>query len=239
VAGQGSRHPEFIQSAVMSLRPGMSEGAVIELFGLPDRQDLSTCGANTPNPWPCKIWYFELPGDLWGRYQATTNTNVLYFNAGGLLNSWHTDLVYPDPEFTAVYSTKCQSESPSNSDADEAVACFIEGVTARNFGLIASIFGTKDGSILTRDERAPAMRRASIIQCVISTGNSAACMDPDTLSARPSAPLSFAIVRQDKATAVAFVRAADRRVFPITLVRASNKSWFVETIGLLSATGMR
>jgi hypothetical protein len=68
-----------INTLSKSLAVGMTEQQVQGLRE-PDRITMETCGANTPKPWPCKIYKYGV-GGLWVTF-AQVGPNVW------LVNGW-------------------------------------------------------------------------------------------------------------------------------------------------------
>lgn len=93
----GRRHPSFTSDNVLTLKVGMTTTQIVALFGPPDRTRSTTCGTQTPSPWQCLIWEYELGPHPQGRYKSTANTNRLTFESSYTpprLNSWDIDLMY-------------------------------------------------------------------------------------------------------------------------------------------------
>ncbi len=80
-AGLRAHHPAFTADRVLGLKVGMSTDSVISLFGRPDRTEVMTCGSQTPSPWQCLIWEYDMGSHPRGRYQYSSNTNRLTFSA--------------------------------------------------------------------------------------------------------------------------------------------------------------
>lgn len=96
-AGLQSRHPSFTADRVLALKIGMTTDEVVAVFGRPDRTRVMTCGSQTPSPWQCLIWEYDMGPHPRGRYQSISNTNRLTFSVDGnapRLNNWDIDLMY-------------------------------------------------------------------------------------------------------------------------------------------------
>ena len=93
-------HPAFTADRVLGLKVGMTSDSVVSLFGRPDRTQVMTCGTQTPKPWQCLIWEYDMGKNSRGRYQYSSNTNRLTFSvefSPPRLNSWTIDLMYDNP----------------------------------------------------------------------------------------------------------------------------------------------
>ena len=93
-------HPAFTADRVLGLTVGMTTDSVISLFGRPDRTQVMTCGTQTPSPWQCLIWEYDMGSHSRGRYQSSNNTNRLTFSVTSSpprLNNWTIDLMYDKP----------------------------------------------------------------------------------------------------------------------------------------------
>ena len=93
------RHPSFTESAVLSLKQGMTSEEIRSQFGAPDRSAVRTCGTETPEPWQCLIWDYDMGKHPRGRYEHLPSTNTFFFAMAfdpPLLNSWRIELMYPD-----------------------------------------------------------------------------------------------------------------------------------------------
>jgi len=78
----------------------MTTDSVVALFGRPDRTQVMTCGSQTPSPWQCLIWEYDMGHNPKGRYQELNNTNTLTFSVESTpprLNNWTIDLMYDRP----------------------------------------------------------------------------------------------------------------------------------------------
>jgi hypothetical protein len=90
-------HPVFTADRVLGLTVGMTADSIVSLFGRPDRTQVLTCGSQTPSPWQCLIWEYDMGSNPRGRYQNISNTNRLTFSlefSPPRLNSWTIDLMY-------------------------------------------------------------------------------------------------------------------------------------------------
>ena len=95
-----ARHPTFTADRVLGLKVGLSTDSIITLFGRPDRTRAMTCGTQTPSPWQCLVWEYDMGSDPRGRFQTLGNTNRLTFSAEltpPSLNNWTIDLMYDAP----------------------------------------------------------------------------------------------------------------------------------------------
>lgn len=98
--GLTTRHPAFTADKVLGLKVGLTTDQVVSLFGNPDRTQGTTCGTQTPSPWQCLIWEYDLGPHPRGRFQHSSNINRMYFSAEEnppRLNSWNIDLMYDSP----------------------------------------------------------------------------------------------------------------------------------------------
>lgn len=93
----GQKHPEFTQSNILKIETFWDNDDVIELFGPPDRTELTTAGSETPEPWRAIIYSYDMGPHRLGEYQSISNTNRFGFSADtGTLQFWHIELAYPD-----------------------------------------------------------------------------------------------------------------------------------------------
>jgi len=79
----------------------MTTDSVVALFGPPDRTQVMTCGSQTPKPWQCLVWEYDMGSNPRGRYQSSSNTNLLTFSlefSPPRLNNWTIDLMYDSPQ---------------------------------------------------------------------------------------------------------------------------------------------
>ena len=100
-AGMSAHHPTFTGDRVLGLKVGMTTDSIVSLFGRPDRTQVMTCGSQTPSPWQCLIWEYDMGPHPRGRYQYSSNTNRLTFSAEfspPRLNNWTIDLMYDSPQ---------------------------------------------------------------------------------------------------------------------------------------------
>lgn len=80
IAGVLSAYPSPAQQR--RLMAGLTMTQVIDAMGEPDSVEQTTCGANTPKPWQCRLWDYR---DGNGRVFTLMFD---WFKAAWTLNSW-------------------------------------------------------------------------------------------------------------------------------------------------------
>jgi hypothetical protein len=80
-----ARHASFTEPMVLTIREGLTTEQIRDRFGAPDRTRATTCGSQTPDPWPCLVWEYDM-----GDYK----TNSFTFSMSSdppWLNYWRID----------------------------------------------------------------------------------------------------------------------------------------------------
>lgn len=228
MGGSGRTHPEFTKSAGMSLRAGYDREVIMDLFGQPDRTEMSTCGTATDNPWQCLIWEYDLPPDSRGKYQYNPNTNRFLFQSNGALNSWSTNLLYPDPDYHPVRRAQaCSAPDSPIVYAGTALSCFLYLLVEGDYSGASQWFGTASVSLADRDEEESTLARMQVLQCLLISGDPPACYQN-----RGSTEFSYAIMGEYQDGVRAHVIVNDGRVIPVKLVETEQGGWRVEKLSI-------
>lgn len=219
-------HPDFTQAAVLSLQVGMTRDDATELFGRPDRAQVTTCGTDTPEPWQCLIWEYDLPGHERGRYQVIENTNRLYFTTDGFLNSWSTDLLWEDPAFTDA-ATACSATPGELSGAaspDAAAACLLVALPRGDWEAAARFVSPP---VAGSQEQNAARLKALTCELLLP---SSACTASVVSSVAPPLDVAFrfaAIGGSSGTIRYHVLNSFNGGVRPLFVTRAESGRWFV------------
>ena len=221
-----SARPDFTQSAVLSLEQGMTRGDVTDLFGQPARVELTTCGSETPEPWQCLIWEYDLPADSRGRYETIENTNRFVFSADGLLTNWATDLLWPDHTFfDATDACPVQWSGDHREDSPrDAVVCFLQALRENDWDAAIQLLEP-----VPNGPPAENVTQVKAIACRLLLVGSA-CTDDVVRSLRPLSDVSFRFAAISEVRGRArfhVVNSLNSTVSPLVAVESADGSWSI------------
>jgi hypothetical protein len=216
-------HPEFTQTAMLSLQPGMARAAFLNTFGPPSRTEMSTCGSATAEPWACEILEYTLPPHRLGTYPNIPNRNRFYFDRG-YLNSWSTNLVWPDPDWQSAGLTCFPGDSDGTSrgvaTAELAASCFLAAAAADSFIIMTRLYAPDLADLSTPEW----LQRIEELRCTLLSSTVFRNLIPSRFD--------FAVLRHDGSRAwVQAVRRSDGAVVPLILER-EGAAWFVTRLSM-------
>jgi hypothetical protein len=121
------------------------------------------------------------------------------------------------------------SATPGGMAPGEVVERFLRAASQKQYGAMAELFGTPEGSVLQRDPRPDAERRMYAIASVL---------EHERFTLRDQSPVPGSATREMGIT-VQLVNRGRTVEVPFTAVPGPNGRWFVEKVDLERITSLR